>query len=140
MISIRSILKLRAFPEQRALSPCVSECLRQGCQIFLGPNIPKWEKYTKWQKTIHNDHKLYQKGSKLFRMVIKYTCIFHTLRNLPKLGFLVWKQTIWQPWSPSVIVSGSGHRWQKSRKLDIRKFQRVRKQKNASTVPTQALC
>jgi hypothetical protein len=33
-------------------------------------------------------------------MVIKYTKIFHskTLQNLPKLGILVWKQTIWQPW------------------------------------------
>jgi hypothetical protein len=31
---------------------------------------------------------------------IKYTYIFHckTLQNLPKFGFLVWKQTIWQPW------------------------------------------
>jgi hypothetical protein len=30
---------------------------------------------------------------------MKYTKIFHckTLQNLPKLGFLVWKQTIWQP-------------------------------------------
>jgi hypothetical protein len=25
----------------------------QGCQIYLGPNIPKWEK-------LPNDHKLYQ--------------------------------------------------------------------------------
>jgi hypothetical protein len=35
-------------------------------------------------------------------MVIKYNKIFHseTLQNLPKLGFLVWKQTIWQPWNP----------------------------------------
>jgi hypothetical protein len=32
-------------------------------------------------------------------MVIKYTKIFHskTLQNILKLGFLVWKQTIWQP-------------------------------------------
>jgi hypothetical protein len=31
---------------------------------------------------------------------IKYTNIFYckTLQNLPKFGFLVWKQTIWQPW------------------------------------------
>jgi hypothetical protein len=31
---------------------------------------------------------------------IKYTNIFHckTLQNLPKFGFLVLKQTIWQPW------------------------------------------
>jgi hypothetical protein len=30
---------------------------------------------------------------------LKYTIIFHckTLQNLPKFGFLVWKQTIWQP-------------------------------------------
>jgi hypothetical protein len=28
------------------------------------------------------------------------TIIFHckTLQSLPKFGFLVWKQTIWQPW------------------------------------------
>jgi hypothetical protein len=22
----------------------------QGCQIFLGPNMPNWEKYNKWPK------------------------------------------------------------------------------------------
>jgi hypothetical protein len=32
----------------------------QGCQIFLDPNIPKWEKYTKWTQTKPNGHKLYQ--------------------------------------------------------------------------------
>jgi hypothetical protein len=33
-------------------------------------------------------------------MVVKYTSIFHykALKNLSKLGFLVWKLTIWQPW------------------------------------------
>jgi hypothetical protein len=32
-------------------------------------------------------------------MTLKYTNIFHfkALQNLPKLGFLVWKYTIWQP-------------------------------------------
>jgi hypothetical protein len=32
-------------------------------------------------------------------MDIKYTNIVHyqTLENLPKMGFLVWKNTIWQP-------------------------------------------
>jgi hypothetical protein len=32
-------------------------------------------------------------------MVIKYTNSFHceTRQNLPTLGFLVWKYTIWQP-------------------------------------------
>jgi hypothetical protein len=31
---------------------------------------------------------------------IEYTNISHCkiLQNLPKFGFLVWKQTIWQPW------------------------------------------
>jgi hypothetical protein len=33
-------------------------------------------------------------------VTIKYTSIFHSkaLPNAPKLGFLVWKQTLWQPW------------------------------------------
>jgi hypothetical protein len=40
--------------------------LGQGCQIFLGPNIPNWEKYSKWTQTIPNGHKLYQ-------MALKYS-------------------------------------------------------------------
>jgi hypothetical protein len=38
---------------------------------------------------------------------IKYTNIFKckTLQNLPKFGFLVCKQTIWQPWSREIIAS-----------------------------------
>jgi hypothetical protein len=51
-------------------------------------------KNTKWPLNI-------SKGGKIDEMVIKYTkMIFHskTLENLPKLGFLVWKQNIWQPW------------------------------------------
>jgi hypothetical protein len=31
--------------------------LDQGCQIFLGSNIPNWEKYTKCPKTVPNGHK-----------------------------------------------------------------------------------
>jgi hypothetical protein len=38
----------------------------QGCQIFLGPSIPKWEKYSKSPQTIPNSHKLYQ-------MAVKYS-------------------------------------------------------------------
>jgi hypothetical protein len=63
---------------------------------------------------IPNDNKLYQKGHKLyyvngreiFQMVIKYNNIVHSkaLQILPKLGFLVWKQTIWQPWSVSAVI------------------------------------
>jgi hypothetical protein len=51
------------------------------------------EKYSKWPNNIPNDHTIFQ-------MTIQYTSIFHSkaLQNLPKLGFLVWKQTIWQPW------------------------------------------
>jgi hypothetical protein len=37
---------------------------------------------------------------KMDQVSIQHTIIFHckTLQNLPKLGFLVWNQTIWQPW------------------------------------------
>jgi hypothetical protein len=30
----------------------------KGCQIFLCPNIPKREKYTKWPQAIPNGHKI----------------------------------------------------------------------------------
>jgi hypothetical protein len=45
---------------------------------------------------------------------IKYTNIFHckTLRNLPKFGFLVWKQTIWQPCVGWVAQPETGHRFE----------------------------
>jgi hypothetical protein len=38
---------------------------------------------------------------KIFRMSIKYINLFQSenLENFPKLGFLVWKQNIWQPCS-----------------------------------------
>jgi hypothetical protein len=70
----------------------------QGCQIFIGPNIPKREKY------IQNYHKLYQITTNytklpynlpnchtIYQMAIKI--FFHTkaLQNIPKLGFLVRK-------------------------------------------------
>jgi hypothetical protein len=37
---------------------------------------------------------------------MKYTNSFHykTLQNLPKLGFLVWKKTIWHP----CLLAGEG--------------------------------
>jgi hypothetical protein len=51
-------------------------------------------KYTKWPQNI-------PKGVTIGPMAIKYTIFFHckTLQNLSKLGFLVWKCTIWQPCS-----------------------------------------
>jgi hypothetical protein len=41
---------------------------------------------------------------------IKYTNIFQfkTLQNLPKFGCLVWKQTIWQPWTPPIYFRRIG--------------------------------
>jgi hypothetical protein len=44
----------------------------------------------------------------MFQMAIKYINIFQSeaLQNLPKLGFLVWKKTIWQSsWKWVVRVS-----------------------------------
>jgi hypothetical protein len=43
------------------------------------------------------------------QIATKYTNTLHckTIKNLPKLGFLVWKYAIWQPWSQSY---GSGIR------------------------------
>jgi hypothetical protein len=39
-------------------------------------------------------------NTKIDQMAIKCTNIFHrkTFQKLPKLGFLVLKYTIWQPW------------------------------------------
>jgi hypothetical protein len=46
---------------------------------------------------------------------IKYTNTFYckTLQNLPKFGFLVRKQTIWQPWYPRAAepMDGKMVRW-----------------------------
>jgi hypothetical protein len=38
-----------AFPTRREMSSYnfVGAQVQQGCQIFLGPNLPNWEKYTK---------------------------------------------------------------------------------------------
>jgi hypothetical protein len=48
-----------------------------------------------------NGHSIYQMSAiYILPMGIKYTNIVHskTLPNLPKLGFLACKYTIWQPW------------------------------------------
>jgi hypothetical protein len=59
-------------------------------------------KCTKRSQNIPNLHKIFQ-------VAIKYINIFQSkaLQNLPKLGCLVWKQTIWQPWLPPVAEYGS---------------------------------
>jgi hypothetical protein len=73
--------------------------LEQACQIFLTQltetreNIPNYYNKTKWPKiyqmtvNIPNDHKIYQ-----------HFPSWGPPKFYPKLGFLVWKQTIWQPW------------------------------------------
>jgi hypothetical protein len=40
------------------------------------------------------------KDRKMDQVSMKYTIVFHckTLQNLPKFGYFVLKQTIWQPW------------------------------------------
>jgi hypothetical protein len=72
--------------------------LNRGCQTFLdtiyqiGKIYQMTRKYTKWTETIPNSFKIDQ-------IAIEYTNSFHckTLQNLPNLGFLVWKYSIWQP-------------------------------------------
>jgi hypothetical protein len=75
-------------------------CRHQVCQIFLGTTYKIGKninlittKCTKWLWNVPNGRKLYQ-------MLIKHTNIFNrnSLQNLPKLGFLIRKYTIWQPW------------------------------------------
>jgi hypothetical protein len=72
----------------------------QDCQIFLGTTYQNGKKYAKLPPNIPNGHNIYQMALNRTHF-IKYTNIFHckTLKNLPKLGFLVWKYTIWQPCS-----------------------------------------
>jgi hypothetical protein len=79
----------------------------QGCQIFLGKYVlPKQfkimyqmnTKCSKWSYNIPN-------ACKIFQMALKYINIFQSraLQNLPKLGFWVWKETIWQPWQTYIL-------------------------------------
>jgi hypothetical protein len=69
--------------------------------------IPKPEKMyqmsTKWIEWSKN-------VSKIFQMVIKGVNILQSraLQNLPKSGFFVWKQTIWQP---SMLTAMNGPGW-----------------------------
>jgi hypothetical protein len=60
--------------------------------FLSGPGLPDFS----W----HNIPKRW-KNTKLSQMTIKYTNIYHSkaLKNMPKCGSMVWKYTIWQPWS-----------------------------------------
>jgi hypothetical protein len=73
-----------------------------GLPDFSWCNVPKREevyqmttKYTKQLAHLLNRLKIYQ-------ITTKCTNLFHSkaLQNIPTLGILVWKYTIWQPWSP----------------------------------------
>jgi hypothetical protein len=81
-----------------------------GCQNFLGPNIPKWEKiyptttnYTKLPYIIPNDHELYQTAIHyVCQMAIKYSKLSQNITTFsiprPSKIYPNWgKQTIWQP-------------------------------------------
>jgi hypothetical protein len=74
--------------------------VNQGCRIFLGTIYQNEETYTKLPQNIPNGHKITSNGRKIDQICIKYTNILHckTLQILPKLQFLVWKYSIWQPW------------------------------------------
>jgi hypothetical protein len=66
------------------------------CQIFHGKTYQNGRKYINWPHNLPNCHKIYQ-------MALKCTNILHSktyLLNILKLGFLVWKYTISQPWFP----------------------------------------
>jgi hypothetical protein len=84
-------------------------CMNQVCHIFLGTTYQnggggiyqRTPKFTKWPWNIPD-------GRKMFPMAIKYNKKFHSnaLQNIPKLVFLVWNYTIWQPWCEPQILSG----------------------------------
>jgi hypothetical protein len=63
---------------------------------FFLVQTTKWRKYTKIPRSIPNVNK---NITVIDQVSIKYTNIFHckTLQNLPKFGFFVWKENIWQP-------------------------------------------
>jgi hypothetical protein len=66
-------------------------------RFFLVHNTKTVKIYTKLPKCPVN----IQYGCKIFQMDKMYNNIFHSkvLHNIPKLVVLVWKETIWQPWS-----------------------------------------
>jgi hypothetical protein len=88
-------------------SPCKGRiflCWRQGCQIFNSPIYQNVEKYTKLPQNIPNDHR-YQMAVQKDQMCIDFiptSSITRPIQNWPKLRYLVWKYTIWQPWAARI--------------------------------------
>jgi hypothetical protein len=72
----------------------------RGCQMFLGTwyqnrkNVPNEYKMYQMVLNIPNFHRIFQTATKYLNFFLS-----KALQNLPKSGFLVWKQTIWQPCS-----------------------------------------
>jgi hypothetical protein len=68
----------------------------QGCQIFLDTIYQNGQTY----KLPLNDKLIIWNGRNAFQSPIEYINYFHSqaLKHLPKLEFLLWKYTIWQPW------------------------------------------
>jgi hypothetical protein len=77
--------------------------LISGLPDFSWHNIPKrGSVYQNESQIIPNCIKIYQIVLKyMYQVALKYTNIFHSkaFQNIPKLVFLYWKYTIWQPWS-----------------------------------------
>jgi hypothetical protein len=74
-------------------------CRGPGLPDFSGHTIPKRDKkYTKLPQNYPMTIKI-PNGNNIFQVAIEYTKLFDSkaLQILPKLGFLVWKYTIWQP-------------------------------------------
>jgi hypothetical protein len=71
----------------------------QGCQIFLGAWHQSWKKCTKWTHNVLSGHRISQMFIKYSKRPLKYINILQseTVKSFPRLGFWVWKQTIWQP-------------------------------------------
>jgi hypothetical protein len=58
------------------------------------------KKYIEWPQIMPNGHKWYQMAIKYSKLSLKIPTftIQRPSKIDPKLGFWVWKQTIWQPW------------------------------------------
>jgi hypothetical protein len=68
--------------------------------------IPGLEKCTKWTQNVPDGHKIpkWPKDIPNGRKINQHFPISGP-KNLPKLGFLVWKEAIWQPWNePSIFI------------------------------------
>jgi hypothetical protein len=83
-----------------------------------------YQNITKWPWNIPDDNKIFQ-------MTVKYTNMFlcKALQNLPKLGFLVWKYTIWQHWTRHQALFMNIHRAKFSCAGPLEKWYCFRKQK-----------